>query len=69
MMATLGITWEFQLPAAAAGSRDVLRLPLDVGLWLSLPRGLRLRLDSVCLEEGDRERLSKREAFRGSGSV
>lgn len=47
----------------------VLRLSPTAGLWRSLSSGLRLLRDSGCLEEGDRERLSNREAFRGSGSV
>ena len=57
------------IPAAAAGSRGVPRLSLVVGLLLSLPSGLRLRRDSWCREEGDLERLSNRDALRGSGSV
>jgi hypothetical protein len=36
---------------------------------LSFVSGLRLLRDSECLVEGDRERRSKREGLRGSGSV
>lgn len=57
------------LPAAAAGSSPVVLFPPDAGDWLDFPSGLRLRLESVCLEDGDRERRSNREGFRGSGSV
>ena len=57
------------LPAAAAGSRGVL-FPSDPGLnGVLWPRGLRLRLTSADLLEGDLERRSKRELRFGSGSV
>lgn len=56
------------VPAAAAGSRGVLRLSPE-GFWWSLSNGLRLLLLSLCLDAGDRERRSNREAFLGSGSV
>jgi hypothetical protein len=56
-------------PAAAAGSKGVDRLSLEAGLLDPFVMGLRLRLDSVCLEDGDRDRLSNRDGFRGSGSV
>lgn len=58
------------IPAAAAGSA-----PPDffagsaLGLRGSRLRGLRVRVASDCRDEGDRERRSKREARRGSGSV
>ena len=57
------------LPAAAAGSGAALLFSAAPGERLDFPSGLRLRLDSVCLEDGDRERRSKRDCFRGSGSV
>ena len=57
------------LPAAAAGSRGVL-LPSDPGLnGVLWPKGLRLRLTSADLLEGDLDRRSNRELRLGSGSV
>jgi len=57
-----------RLPAAATAS-CVLRFSSGFGLWDPLASGLRLLLDSVCLEDGDRDRRSNLEALRGSGSV
>lgn len=58
------------IPAAAAGSTEPDFLESSApGLKGSRLRGLRVRVDSGCREEGDRERRSNREARRGSGSV
>jgi hypothetical protein len=56
-------------PAAAAGSNEAERLSVEAGPRRSLPKGLLLRLVSLCRDEGERDRLSNREALRGSGSV
>lgn len=56
------------LPAAAAGSTAVFAGASPAGLRGSRLSGLRVRVDSDCLAEGDRERRSNRER-RGSGSV
>lgn len=57
------------LPAAAAGSVGVF-LSSDPGLkGVFWPKGLRLRLASEVLVDGDLERRSKREERLGSGSV
>lgn len=56
-------------PAAAAGSIDADRFSLASGLRGSLPNGLLLRFESVCREEGERDRLSNLDDLRGSGSV
>lgn len=56
-------------PAATAGSSEAERLSLEAGLRESLPRGLLLRLEPVCRDEGERERLSNLDVLRGSGSV
>lgn len=53
--------------AAAAASTGVLGLPSVAGLCLA--RGLRLLLESEFLATGERDLRSKREFFRGSGSV
>lgn len=42
---------------------------MEAGFRASLPKGLLLRLDSVCRDEGERERLSNRDGLRSSGSV
>jgi hypothetical protein len=56
-------------PAAAAGSNEAERLSVEAGPRRSLPKGLLLRLVSLSRPEGERDRLSNREALRGSGSV
>jgi hypothetical protein len=56
------------LPAAAAGSSEAFAGPSPAGLRGSRLKGLRVRVDSDCLADGDRERRSNRER-RGSGSV
>lgn len=56
-------------PAAAAGSSEAERLSLEAGLLGSLFNGLLLRLDSVCRDEGERERRSNLDGLRDSGSV
>jgi hypothetical protein len=56
-------------PAAAAGSNEAERLSVEAGPRRSLPKGLLLRLVSVCRDEGERERRSNREGLRGSASV
>jgi hypothetical protein len=55
------------LPAAAAGSTGVFLASCDAGNLESM--GLRLLLGSECRVEGERDRRSNREGFRGSGSV
>lgn len=55
------------VPAAAAGS--VFFAGSALGLRGSRLRGLRARVDSDCRDEGDRERRSKRDGRRTSGSV
>lgn len=57
------------IPAAAAGSAEVdFRVESVVGLPGSRLRGLRVRV-SDCRDGGDRERRSKRDGRRDSGSV
>lgn len=57
------------IPAADAASLGIVDLSLlSLGLLVAFARGLRLRV-SECREDGDLERLSNREALRGSGSV
>lgn len=57
------------IPAAAAGSTAGFLFSSVAGLWEPLLRGLRLRLASDFLAEGDRERRSKRDDLLPSGSV
>lgn len=56
------------LPAAAAGSTEAFAGASPAGLRGSRLSGLRVRVDSDCLADGDRERRSNRER-RDSGSV
>ena len=63
------------LPAAAAGSEDdngvgtASLLDSWTGGLLDGGGGLRLLRGALCLEEGDLDRRSNRDGFRGSGSV
>lgn len=57
------------LPAAAAGSTEAFTGASPAGLRGSRLSGLRVRVDSDCLADGDRERRSNRERRGGSGSV
>ena len=68
------VVWESctsNLPAAAAGSPPgAFLFSSDLGLKAdSLATGLRLRLDSECRLDGERDRRSKREDRLTSGSV